>query len=649
VSKLISINILQDNVILTTDTTICFNTTKQLRTQPALSFCWFPSTYLNDPRVPNPITSAPVPITYYFTAEMMGTNLIINGNFSGGNIGFTSGYHYAPNNITEGEYFVGPSPKAWNAALSSCTDHTTGNADMLLVNGSPVPDINVWKQTVPVTPNTNYAFSSWIQALYTPNPAKLSFSINGSDIGNLITTSLPTCTWTQFYTTWNSGNNTSAVISIANKNTEIQDNDFALDDISFAPVYIKRDSVKITIDTPMVRTLTDTATCKGTPVQLTSTGAVQYSWSPASGLHSASVSNPIATPADTTRYIVTGTNANGCTAKDTVMVFVRKLPVISKSANDTICLNQSIQLIASGGTGYSWSPAITLNNAGISNPVATPAATTTYTVVVTGTNKCVNSDSVKISIKPAQPFNVSPGIATCLNGKAQLNAGGGTSYLWSPAALLNSAVIANPVATVASNTLFTVIIKDDVCNLADTLFTNVTTDLALPNIAAAKSNDMDCVFNSVQLSVTGADVYVWTPATDLSSAVIANPVASPVVTRQYKVVGTNSISNCSSSDTITVFVKAPAAPKSYIPDAFTPNGDGTNDCFKVIDFASAKTVEVIIYNRYGNLVFQTKNPAECWDGKYKGQPSEPGNYVYFIRVINDCGEEVKKGNLLLLR
>jgi gliding motility-associated-like protein len=98
-----------------------------------------------------------------------------------------------------------------------------------------------------------------------------------------------------------------------------------------------------------------------------------------------------------------------------------------------------------------------------------------------------------------------------------------------------------------------------------------------------------------------------------------------------------------------VFVKAPAAPKSYIPDAFTPNGDGANDCFKVVDFASAKTVEVIIYNRYGNLVFQTKNPAECWDGKYKGQPSEPGNYVYFIRVINDCGEEIKKGNLLLLR
>jgi gliding motility-associated-like protein len=96
-------------------------------------------------------------------------------------------------------------------------------------------------------------------------------------------------------------------------------------------------------------------------------------------------------------------------------------------------------------------------------------------------------------------------------------------------------------------------------------------------------------------------------------------------------------------------VKAPAAPKAYIPNAFSPNNDGVNDCFRVKDFGTVKTADIIIYNRYGNLVFQTKNPLDCWDGTYKGMPSEPGNYVYYIKVINDCGEEIKKGNLLLLR
>ena len=649
VIKNISVNILQSNIILTTDTTICYKSSKQLLTVPSLSFCWSPTSFLNDPLSPNPITSTPGPITYYFTAEIPGTNIINNGNFSAGNVGFISAYNYAASNTTEGEYFVGSSPQAWNASLSNCSDHTTGTGNMLLVNGSPAANVKVWTQTVTVTPNTNYAFSSWIQALYPPNPALLSFSINGADAGNLISASLPACNWTQFYTTWNSGNSTSAIIAIINKNTQVQGNDFALDDISFAPVLIKRDSVKITIDTPLVRTLTDTATCKGKPVQLTSTGATQYSWTPAAGLSNASVSNPIATPADTTRYIVTGTNARGCIAKDTVMVFVKKLPVISRSANDTVCINQSVQLFATGGVNYSWLPANTLNNAGIANPIATPAATTTYKVVVTGANNCVNTDSVKITTKAMPAFTVNADTATCVNGKAQLNAGGGTSYLWSPASMLNNATISNPVATVSINTNFTVIIKDNICNLADTLFTRVSTDLALPDIVAAKSNDMDCVFRSVQLSVTGADVYVWTPATDLSGAAIANPVATPTISRQYKVVGTNITNNCSSTDTITVFVKAPAAPKSYIPNSFTPNGDGINDCFKVGDFGTIKTVDITICNRYGNVVFHTKNATLCWDGKYKGQPAEVGNYVYYIKVLNNCGEEIKKGNLLLFR
>lgn len=57
----------------------------------------------------------------------------------------------------------------------------------------------------------------------------------------------------------------------------------------------------------------------------------------------------------------------------------------------------------------------------------------------------------------------------------------------------------------------------------------------------------------------------------------------------------------------------------------------------------------MIFNRFGNLVFQTKNVNDCWDGSYKGQPAEVGNYVYYVKVLNDCGEETKKGNLLLIR
>ena len=349
VTKTISLSIIPADIIITPDTTICANSTQQLRTVPSLNFCWSPATYLDDPLSPNPITSTPQNITYYFTAQVSGANIINNGNFNNGNTGFTSGYNYATPNVTEGQYFVGPSPQAWNGLMSNCSDHTTGSGNMMLVNGASVPDVNVWTETVTVTPNTNYAFSTWIQALYPPNPAQLSFSINGSDIGNLITASLPTCTWTQFFTTWNSGNNTSAVISIVNKNTFVQGNDFALDDISFAPVSVERDSVKIKVDTPFIKSNNDSTVCEGAKIQLTTSGANNYTWTPSTGLSNSSIGNPVATINNSITYYVSGINNFGCTAKDTVNFIAIPLPLISKSNDTSLCGSRPVQLIAGGG------------------------------------------------------------------------------------------------------------------------------------------------------------------------------------------------------------------------------------------------------------------------------------------------------------
>jgi len=90
---------------LTPDTTICFGTTKLLRAQTAGNFCWTPTTFLNNPNSSTPVTSTPQNITYYYTSEITGNNLIVNGDFSAGNTGFTTSYVYAPNNTVEGELF----------------------------------------------------------------------------------------------------------------------------------------------------------------------------------------------------------------------------------------------------------------------------------------------------------------------------------------------------------------------------------------------------------------------------------------------------------------------------------------------------------------------------------------------------------------
>ncbi|HET9825981.1 MAG TPA: gliding motility-associated C-terminal domain-containing protein [Chitinophagaceae bacterium] len=647
ITKTIIVSVVPDDIIRTNDTTICFGSVKQLQTQPALSFCWSPTIYLDNPNSPNPITSAPQNITYFYTAEINGPNVIVNGDFSAGNSGFTSEYNYANPNVTEGEYYVGPSPQAWNAALSNCGDHTTGAGKMMLVNGSPVANVTVWKQVVPVTPNTNYAFSTWIQALWPPNPAQLQFSINGKDIGALITASLPTCTLTQFYTTWNSRTNTTAIISIVNKNTEIQGNDFALDDISFAPVFIKRDSVRIMVDNPIVKTSNDTSFCVGRQAQLNTTGASSYSWTPDAGLSNPSVANPIAIPTSTTQYIVAGTTARGCTARDTVNITVYPTPSISKSGDTLICNGSSAQLFADGGVIYNWSPSASLNDASVPDPVATPSASTTYFVIVTDANTCQNVDSVKVVIRPDPVFTITTSANVCANGSVQLNASGGNLYSWHPTGSLNDPFVANPTAFPQATTNYSVQITDTICKNSSTLNTTVTV-VPLPIVRATKSNDLDCSNDVSQLMATGALTYSWTPANTLNDAQVANPVARPAVQTIYIVKGTDA-NGCVNYDSVAVNITALNKSGYDMPSAFTPNNDGRNDCYRIRYWGVIDELDFGIYNRWGERIFHTLNPTDCWDGTYKGVMQNPGVYVYIITAKTSCGKVFKKGTFALIR
>jgi gliding motility-associated-like protein len=647
IEKVISIAVANNDMIITPDTTICNGSGKQLRTKSALNFCWSPATYLDNPNSPNPTSTAAQNITYFFTAEVPGNNLITNGNFSAGNSGFTSQYNYSSNNITEGQYFVSANPPAWNGGFSNCGDHSTGTGNMMLVNGSPVADVNVWTATVAIMPNTNYAFSTWIQALYPPNPAQLQFSINGKTVGNLITASLPTCTWTQFYTTWNSGNNTTATISIVNKNTQIQGNDFALDDISFAPVLILRDSVKIEVEKPAVKTNNDTTVCANNLVQLYTTGASTYIWSPSAGLSNSTIGNPVATPSTTTEYIVTGTTTNGCTAKDTVLISTYTKPLITLTNDTAICPNSSVTLSVSGGSSYQWSPASSLDNPNSANPVASPADPTTYTVLLTDAHSCNFSDSVKVDFLPRPSFTASPNKSVCVGDTVHLSASGGDIYSWSPATYLIDPSVANTVAFPEADILYSVHIAESTCGY-DTMI-NVTINVnPNPVVTAQKSNDIDCTTPSAQLHANGAETYLWSPASRLDNPDLASPLATTDTTTTFMVKGTNQF-GCFAFDTITVKVTQTGKPLFVVPNAFTPNNDGKNDCFGIRKWGGVQIQEFSIFNRWGERIFTAKNPSDCWNGMYKGKYQDNGGYGYVIKARSFCGQIVRTGVIMLIR
>ena len=121
---------------------------------------------------------------------------------------------------------------------------------MLLVNGSAVPDANIWCQTITVQPNTTYAFSAWLMSASPESPAILDFTVNGTPFGAPLLASSTTCQWAEFYALWESGSTTSASICITNQNLAGSGNDFALDDITFTPLCTYTDSITITILPP---------------------------------------------------------------------------------------------------------------------------------------------------------------------------------------------------------------------------------------------------------------------------------------------------------------------------------------------------------------------------------------------------------------
>ena len=92
-------------------------------------------------------------------------------------------------------------------------------------------------------------------------------------------------------------------------------------------------------------------------------------------------------------------------------------------------------------------------------------------------------------------------------------------------------------------------------------------------------------------------------------------------------------------------------PYLYIPNAFTPTGDGLNECFKAVYNCDFEDFRLYIYNRWGQLIYETQNPADCWDGKYKNSLAEAGVYVYLLeyKSIYNSEKEVRKGRITVVR
>jgi gliding motility-associated-like protein len=154
--------------------------------------------------------------------------------------------------------------------------------------------------------------------------------------------------------------------------------------------------------------------------------------------------------------------------------------------------------------------------------------------------------------------------------------------------------------------------------------------------------------SSIQLHAEGVTYYLWTPPATLDNPDIPSPVGTPTEPTVYTVIGMNEHGGC--RDTANVVVDIDYTMDEFVPSAFSPNGDGKNDVFRLTRIQYQKIVEFRVFNRWGKEVYNNTNPNGGWDGTFNGTPQDPGVYSYLIRItVPDGDARTYKGNVTLVR
>ncbi len=361
------------------------------------------------------------------------------------------------------------------------------------------------------------------------------------------------------------------------------------------------------------------------------TGKITFTWNPG-GLTGKTVS---VNPTNTTTYTITGTDAKGCTGTTTVTVKLNKIPVIT-AMGDTICAGTSATLNADGAKTYTWAPLTGLNSATGNPVIASPVNTITYTITGTDSNNCVGTTSVVVGVIPAPVITATGGNA-CPGDSIQLTADGAVTYIWSPFRGLNKST--GTIVKAAPDQTTTYTITGTGSNGCSSTGTAIATVNPVP-IAGILANPTSAIVFYPTIHFTdnsiGAVKWKWSFGDSKNStSVKQNPSFTyPDTIGSYPVqlIVVNQF-DCVDSTEIMVYIRGEYS--FYIPNTFTPNGDGINDGF----FPKGTGIDESdfgfwIFDRWGNLIWKSHTWGEHWDGRANDGPdvAQIDTYVWKVRV-----------------
>jgi gliding motility-associated-like protein len=417
-------------------------------------------------------------------------------------------------------------------------------------------------------------------------------------------------------------------------------------------------SQTVTVHPLPVITIPPTSVCLGSGATITASGASSYVWAPSLSL-SGSGASVVVTPIGTTTYNVTGTDIYGCigTASVTVPVFPipPAPPVVSPV---TYCNNAPAVALIATGTNLLWYTTVAGGTGSATDPIPSTATTGNMWWFVSQTvNGCESPrDTIDVIIDPNAQTNFTYTIRLgCIEDTVQFtNTSANAKWIrWNFGDGAKTDTAADPVhyyTPVTKATGFTVTLLGaiPVC-YEDSTVQNVELTPAAPPVLINVTPDQTLPYgDSITLNAEGADTFLWVPDPTLSNIHIHNPEATPTQDTTYIVYGTD-LNGC--QDSALVHIKLTYVDDPIIPSAFTPNGDGDNDLLHILNLKYNKLLYFRIYNRWGQMIFQTSDPRQGWDGKFNGVPQELDVYQYLFYTTHPDGshERMYKGNVTLIR
>ncbi len=372
-------------------------------------------------------------------------------------------------------------------------------------------------------------------------------------------------------------------------------------------------------------------------------------------------------------YTVTVKDANGCPAMVNARVDSVFSMFLDLGRDTTVCSGANIVLkpVTNAETSvFSYTPTTSLDKPNDKNPSASPTEPTTYQLTAQW-GICTLTDKVKIDVLRKPVPEAGPEAVICFDTTTVLkasasNLSGTVNYSWAPASVIEGRadtieITARPKEL---KTYYVVTVTDNYgCNFSveDSVLVSM-----LPPIYAYAGGDTNAVLSMPhQLNATGAGVggtYQWfnIPAgVTLSNPNISNPTAifQPVPgigtyhpDTNYYVLYFRATNQAGCAETGSVKINVFIGPTYYVPNAFSPNNDGFNDIFRPVPVGITSTEYFRVFNRYGQLVFETNRFMQGWDGTLKGEPQPAGNYVWVLKGVDRYGKAVEtKGSVVLVR